>query len=197
MKAQKLTFMAVLVAITVIFALTPLGYLTVPPIIISFMCIPVVVGTLLLGLRFGLFLGLLFGASSFFLALTSDVLGQFLLGVNVPLTIAVIFLPRLLIPVSVHYVSKVRLFESKRYLDYAVSAFAGSLTNTVGFLGLLYGLFGSSLIGSGLFGPLPEGVLGVIAGVGIANGLPEAGAALLLCPPIVMALKKIVKMKKV
>ena len=64
-KTRKLVQMAILIAIMLIMAFTPLGYLKVGMIEISFMTIPVVIGAILLGPAAGATLGGVFGLTSF------------------------------------------------------------------------------------------------------------------------------------
>ena len=64
-KTRRLVQLAILVAIMLILAFTPLGYLKVGAIEITFMTIPVVIGAILLGPPAGAFLGGVFGLTSF------------------------------------------------------------------------------------------------------------------------------------
>lgn len=64
-KTRKLVQMAILIAVMLILAFTPLGYLKVGAIEITFMTIPVVVGAIILGPAAGAVLGGVFGLTSF------------------------------------------------------------------------------------------------------------------------------------
>ena len=64
-KTRRLVQMSILIAIMLILAFTPLGYLKVGAIDITFMTIPVVVGAILLGPASGAVLGGVFGLTSF------------------------------------------------------------------------------------------------------------------------------------
>lgn len=64
-KTRKLVQMAILIAVMLILAFTPLGYLKVGAIEITFMTIPVVVGAIILGPTAGAVLGGVFGLTSF------------------------------------------------------------------------------------------------------------------------------------
>ncbi len=61
----KMVQMAILVAIMLIFAYTPLGYLKAGPIEITFMVLPVAIGAIILGPAVGAILGGIFGVTSF------------------------------------------------------------------------------------------------------------------------------------
>ena len=74
MKKQKniryLTELSLLVAITLVMAYTPLGYLKTPVLNLSFLTVPVAIGAMLLGPAAGAILGLVFGLTSFAEAFT-------------------------------------------------------------------------------------------------------------------------------
>lgn len=61
---KKLTRMALIIALLAILAFTPLGFIMVPPVAITIMHIPVIVGSILLGPVYGGILGLSFGIMS-------------------------------------------------------------------------------------------------------------------------------------
>ena len=88
---------------------------------------------------------------------------------------------RLLIPVTVWLIDKA--FKKHVVAGNIVSSAAGSLTNTVFYLGLMLLFYVMAGIDSAT-------VLGVIAGVGALNGSLEAIACMVVCPPVVYALRK-------
>ncbi|MDY3274271.1 MAG: ECF transporter S component, partial [Agathobacter sp.] len=59
-----MTELALLTAIVILMAYTPLGYLKVGAVSITFIVVPVAVGAVLLGVKAGAFLGLVFGLTS-------------------------------------------------------------------------------------------------------------------------------------
>ena len=63
-KTLEMVQLAVLIAIMLILAFTPLGYLRIGPLAISLMTIPVVIGAMILGPAGGAVLGLVFGLTS-------------------------------------------------------------------------------------------------------------------------------------
>ena len=67
--------LAVLIAIMLILAFTPLGYLRIGPLAISLMTIPVVIGAMILGPAGGAVLGLVFGLTSFYQCFAGDPFG--------------------------------------------------------------------------------------------------------------------------
>ena len=75
--------LAMMIAIIILMAFTPLGYLRTPGLSITFLTIPVAVGAIILGPRGGAICGLAFGATSFYMALTgSSSFAAMLLSIN-------------------------------------------------------------------------------------------------------------------
>ena len=72
-KSIRFTTLSLLVALLVILAFTPLGFISIPPISITILHIPVIIGSILLGPVCGGILGLTFGLLSIFKATTSAV----------------------------------------------------------------------------------------------------------------------------
>ncbi|MGI6668334.1 MAG: hypothetical protein ACOX4M_02530 [Acetivibrionales bacterium] len=73
-------------------------------------------------------------------------------------------------------------------LDTVVAAVAGTLTNTVLVLGLIYLIYAESFVRA--LG-LDTGLAGkTILGIGITNGIPESIIAILIVTAVVSALKK-------
>ena len=70
--------LAVLIAIMLILAFTPLGYLRIGPLAISLMTVPVVIGAMILGPAGGAVLGLVFGLTSFYQCFAGDPFGAFM-----------------------------------------------------------------------------------------------------------------------
>jgi len=208
-KTRKLAITALLVVLTFVLGLTPVGYFPnpiLPVLSLTLMCLPVIIGTITEGLKTGLVLGFVFGLTSFLKALgvtlAPDALGTLILSISVIKTMIVIFIPRLLIPVITWLVYKAIARETKRSQRFAagVAAFAGSVTNTVCFLGALYLLFlpqvadiAGSLSGMSAvtgFDITANTLFGLYAFLAGVNGLPEAVVAVLLCVPIVWAVQK-------
>lgn len=66
----RMTQLALLIAIELIMAVTPLGYIMIPPISATLMHIPVIVGALVMGPKAGAALGTVFGLTSLWKAST-------------------------------------------------------------------------------------------------------------------------------
>lgn len=196
-KTRKLAVVSLLAAITFLLGLTPVGYIPIPPVSMTLLCLPVIIGTITEGLVAGLILSLVFGVTSFFkaigLTIVADQLGMYVLQISVLKTLVMIFIPRLIIPITTWLMYKAipKRSNSGQKVATGIAAFTGSITNTVFFLGALYLLFLPEIdkIATG-FETTPDLLLGVLVGLGAINGLPEAAVAVILCIPIVWALTK-------
>ncbi len=134
-RTLRMAQLAILVAITLIFAFTPLGYLKVGIIEITFMCIPVAVGAMALGPAAGAILGAVFGITSFIQCFGMSAFGVFMLGLNPVLTCIMCIIPRILcgwlsglIFKALHKVDRTRL------VSYFVGGLSTALLNTLFFI---------------------------------------------------------------
>ncbi len=167
---------ALLTAIIVLMAFTPLGYLRMPGLEISFIQIPVAVGAILLGPGTGLFLGAVFGITSFFQCFGFSAFGAALLVINPWLTAVVCLVPRVLMGwlcgLLFRALSRV---DKTRLLSFGAASLSAALLNTVFFTAAVLLLFGSTDYIHQLQQTLgATGILTfVVAFVGL-NGLVEA-----------------------
>ena len=182
-KMKDFVLLALFVALIALLGFTPLGLIPLGFINVTILCVPVIVGTLYMGRRNGLVLGLAFGTVSFISALIRpSALVATLMGAS-PLLVAVMsVLPRLMVPVTASGVY--HLFREKNEnLAVSLGAVCGSVTNTVLYLGLM-------LLFYILCGLDTAGVLSLIAGVAVIAGTCEAIAAAILCTPVLAALRR-------
>lgn len=183
-KTKRFTLTALLVALIFLLGLTPLGLIPLGFIYVTILALPVIIGTLVLGLNIGLLLGLAFGGISTFKLLTapSSLAGN-LLGASPALAIAMCIVPRLLVPLASHLVyHRLKAGRAERFAAMAAGA-AGSLTNTVFYLGLM-------LLFYQLAGLDSAAVISLIIGTGVIAGSMEAVVSAVLVPPIEFALRK-------
>ena len=178
---------ALFIALILLLGLTPVGMIPLGFINISILGVPVVIGTLILGLKTGLLLGACFGTisalSAFGIYGTPSALAGTLVAANPVLAAIMCYAPRLLVPVVACCVHKVISGKGKGKLAITASAVAGSLTNTVFYLGpmlLFYIIMGIN----------SERVLTLIGGTGLIAGSLEAVANALITTPVVLALRK-------
>lgn len=180
-QTKHLALLGLFSALILLLGLTPVGMIPLGFINLTTLHIPVVVGTLVLGLSDGLVLGAFFGAVSLYKALTSTTaLVAPLLGQSILLVIAMCFVPRLLVPLVTDLVC--RLLKGKKACV-TVSAVCGSLTNTVMYLGMM-------LVFYVMCGIDAAAVLALIGGTGLLGGTGEAVLCGILTTPIVAALKR-------
>jgi uncharacterized membrane protein len=191
-KLRKLTAAALMVALTLILGLTPFGFLRIPftTIDITLMCIPVIIGTVILGWRVGLLLGLVFGLTSLYSALTAPSPMVVVL-MKYPLAIyPAIFIPRLLIPLTTWGMYKTTA-KLPKPVGIGITTAIGSLTNTVLFLGMVFFL-GAAPLATNY--NITTGAVGAMLALVVAtNGLPEMAVAIIVCVPVILALKHVIK----
>lgn len=88
-------------------------------------------------------------------------------------------------------VVKFKHSNKEQVLSIGTASILGTLTNTVGVLGLVYLIYAEKF--ATVIGQSPDMAGKIIVGIGIANGIPEALISTLITIPVVMA---ILKMKK-
>lgn len=81
-KIRKMVILAMLTAVIILMTFTPLGYLKLPFVEISFLMLPVALGAILLGPVAGAILGTVFGITSFIQCFGASALGAMLLSIN-------------------------------------------------------------------------------------------------------------------
>ena len=188
----RLVLTALFVALVILFGLTPVGLIPVGFINVTLLCIPVIVGTLILGLKTGLLLGACFGLVSFLslLGLSLTRPAQWaaeLFAANGFLAAVMCFVPRLAVPAvawGVYKLAAKKEERSRRALPFAAAA--GSIANTILYLGMM--LLFRVLCGLGA-----SAVLGLITGTGAIAGVSEAVVAAVIVTPVVAAIWKIQK----
>ena len=93
---------ALLLGLILLFGLTPLGMWNFGVVYITLLCVPVIIGTLALGLRWGLLLAFGFGTVSLITGLRSPSgLVAPILSANVIWVIILCYVPRLIVPVKI------------------------------------------------------------------------------------------------
>lgn len=190
LKTRTLVQLALLTAIELIMAFTPLGYLKVGALSISFLMVPVVIGAIIMGPAAGAFLGGVFGLTSFIQCFGMDAFGTMLMGISplytfitcIPSRVLAGWIPGLLF-------KALDKIDSKKYAAYAVSSVSGALLNTVFFVGFLVLFFHKTLMELGM----GDTILAVIASLVTINAVVEAIVCLVAGTAIVKALSVILK----
>lgn len=193
--------LALLTAIEILFAFTPLGYLKITPAIGATLAhIPVIVAAIVLGKVAGLYMGGLFGLLSFitftFLYPADPMAPAFtpfaenaILGKSW-LSLVIVFLPRILLGLitAIIYQWLEKVFKHKNTpIAATLSAIIGTLLHTLMVLTLIYIIFGSVYNADG-----SKYISFIIAWAGV-NCLCEIGVAAVVSASLVVPLKKILK----
>ncbi|NLK69638.1 MAG: ECF transporter S component [Clostridiaceae bacterium] len=190
---RKIAVTGILSALSIVLNFTTLGFIMIPglSIQVTLMHIPVIIGAILEGPAAGAFIGLVFGLSSFYTAFTSPMPTAF--AFRNPL---VSVLPRILIGIVAYYVyywlSKV-MGKKRDAISIGTSAVLATTTNTLGVLGTIYIIYAKKYISAliTLLG-LPETTSpAYIFLSAVPNYIAEIVASILLCIPIVLAVRKI------
>lgn len=188
-KIYKLTLTAMLTALIFVMAFTPIGYLKIGAVSITFITIPVVIGAIVGGPSVGTVLGLMFGATSFIQCFGTDAFGMALLGESPVYTAIMCFVPRILMGFFCGLIYKA--FSKKNYLKAgtAVTSFCGGFINTVLFVGFLILLF----YNTPAVQALGTSVIAVITTLVTANAVIEWIACTVIGSAVSIALNKALK----
>ena len=199
MKAKKhdtrwMVSVALMAAIVIVLANTPLGMIQLPIIKATTVHIPVILGAILLGPGAGAILGAIFGICSLVSntmapTLLSFAFSPFLSTTGIPGALKAIWISvgcRILIGVVAGWLwvlfTKIKL---NQFIALPIVGFVGSMVNTVTVMGSIYFLFAQQ------YAEAKEvaltAVFGLVMGTVTASGIPEAIEAAIL----VLALGKV------
>lgn len=183
---KKLTFLALMLAITIIFDLTPLGAIPLGPISATILHIPTVITGIILGPVAGFIMGTLLGIISLLHALTRPVTVLDPLFIN-PL---VSVLPRMFIGLVSYYVYKALNKITNTGLASLIAGAIGSITNTVLVFLMLYIVYAQRIVKE-----LGMGFKALLSSVVITNAIAEALVSAIITSAIFLAYKKYRKVK--
>ncbi len=178
---------AILTSLIVLMAFTPIGYLPLGPVKMTFIMVPVAVGAITLGEKSGAFLGLVFGITSFIQCFGLDLFGTTLFGINPVYTFIMCIVPRVLMGYLCGVIYKF-IARKKKKFALIFASFMAPILNTLFFMSLLMIFFGESDYIMGIRGGadlLPF----LVAFVGL-NGVMEVVTTTVIAPPIASAVKK-------
>ena len=196
------TLLGVLLAIEIILAVTPIGFIPLGFTKATTVHIPVIIGAIFLGPVGGFILGSAFGILSIIMntvspALTSFVFSPFITvgGTSGNLwSIVVALVPRMMIGITAYYSYKwVKKWNDKGIIAYAISGIVGSLTNTILVMGGIYLFFGQQYAAAKEVAF--EALFGVIIGIIGMNGIPEAIVAAIIVATLCKVLKSVFRTK--
>lgn len=195
-KYRDFVLLALFTAIVFVLGLTPLGMVPLGLIKATTLHIPVIIGCLLLGPRYGAVLGFMFGLVSFLSNTMSPAVLSFAFTPLVPvpgtpngspLSLIICFVPRILVGVVPWFVYRglqKLMKESSRgeVLSMAIAGAVGAVLNTALVMSLIYFLFRDAY--ASLKGVPVEAVAGLVLGVVGTNGVAETALAAVLTPAI-------------
>ena len=187
-----MTGTAMMIAVTLVLGSTPLGLIRTPILTATTLHIPVIIATLVLGLKAGMITGLVFGVQSLLSNLTStSFFGPFFVN---PL---VSVLPRILFPVCVYGVACcVNTLVKRRFAACIAASALGTAAHTAMVMGMIYLLNGQKIeMMLNAHAGVPEAIASRGVGMGMAtlavvNGVPEMIVAAVIAPIVTLALDK-------
>lgn len=197
---RYLVCVALMAAIVIVLANTPLGMIQLPIIKATTVHIPVIIGAILLGPLAGGILGGVFGICSMVSntmvpSLLSFAFSPFLSTTGIAGVLKALWISigcRILIGVLAGWLWKLfRKLKTENLITLAVTGFVGSMVNTVFVMGSIYLLFAQQYADAKEVGI--TAVWGLIMGTVTASGIPEAIAAAVLVAAIGTALLKFMK----
>lgn len=199
---RELTLTALFAAILLLMAFTPLGLIDLPLIKATILHVPVVIGSVVLGPKRGAGLGALFGLVSLWKNTMAPSLLSFAFSPFVPLpgsargslwALVICFVPRILTGVAPWFVfmGTSKLARGRtwgRGAGYVLAGAVGAVVNTALVMGTMGLVLGEAFaVAQGI----PQGLVGgAVWGIVLANGVPEALAAAVLCGAVCMGLDR-------
>ena len=185
-----LTELALLTAVVILMAYTPLGYLKIGAMEITFIVVPVAIGGVLLGVKAGAFLGLVFGLTSFVQCFGMSPFGTLLFGVNPFATAVCCIVPRVLVGIipALVYQGMAKVCK-KRAINIAVACVLAPISNTILYLGGLVIFFQKNVTEA--YGYTGKGGIiffGWLLALVAVNALLEAASSLVIGSAICNAL---------
>ncbi len=179
---------AILTAIIILMAFTPIGYIKTAGLEITLIMIPVAVGAILMGPGTGALLGTIFGITSFIQCFGFSAFGAVLLELNPVYTFILTIVPRVLMGWLVGLIFRaLHRIDKTNFISFAVASLSGAVLNTVLFIGGLFLLFGNTEFIRG-WGPTWPAIFAIIAGT---NALLEAAISLVAGTAVTKALYRI------
>ena len=170
-----------------------LGFIPTPVAGIVIIQVPVILASYFLGYKGGMFFGLVFGITSIINCfIQPDVFAAIIMNAGgiktIGLMIICLVIPRVLIGLTTRATyDLIYRFDKTRLLSMGLSAFIGTLTNTVFFLGAFY-LFAREACMTGFGAATEKALFDMMLGVVTFNGVIEAVTSVVLCTAIGQAL---------
>ena len=193
-----LTSVALMAAIVILLANTPLGMIQLPIVKATTVHIPVIIGAILLGPTAGAILGGVFGVCSLISntmapTLLSFAFSPFMSMTGISGALKAIWISvgcRIMIGLISGWIWMIfKKFKANHIISLPITGFIGSMVNTVFVMGSIYYLLAAEYAQVKNVGV--EAVFGLVMGTVLASGIPEAIAAAVLVTVIGKVLLKI------
>lgn len=140
-KIKRLVVAGLITAIIILMGFTPLGYIKIAVIEVTFLMIPVVIGASVLGMEWGTIFGFIFGITSFFQCFGYSPFGTALFAINPFYTFLLCVIPRTLMGFLAGLIFKATSkIDKTKIISFIVTSLSGALLNTF-FFTLLFILF--------------------------------------------------------
>ena len=188
---SQLVLIGLIAAILLLMAYTPLGYLNIGPLAITFNVIPVAIAAITLGPSGGAAAGAIFGMTSFLQCIGiggTSAMGAILFDINPFFAFVQRFVPRVLDGFLLGYIFRASRKLTNTSIACLVTGFSSAFLNTAFFMTALVLLFGNSQYVQELIGG-QNVIVFICCFVGI-NAVCEMAASTVLTGAIAMALHK-------
>lgn len=188
---SQLVLLGLMTAILLLMAYTPLGYLNIGPLAITFNVIPVAVAAITLGPAGGAIVGSVFGLTSFLQCIGvggTSAMGAVLFGINPILAFIQRFIPRMLDGLLLGYIFRGVRKVSNTPAACFVTGFFSAFLNTALFMSLLVLLFGNTEYMQTLMGG--KNVIAFICGFVGINAVCEMISSTIITGAVGLALYK-------
>lgn len=191
----NLTVTAALAAIIVVMTFTPIGYLNIGIVEITFLTIPVAIGAIICGPAHGAVLGGVFGLTSFMQCFgigRPSVFGATLLSINPFFTAVLLFVPRILAGLFAGLIFKA--FKNKNStFAYAITSLSTGVINTLLFVSTLLICFSAQSLSVLHLG---DSLLEIMSALITVNAVIEWAACLIVGMAVSKALSAVLKNKR-
>lgn len=202
-KVMDMSLAGIFTAIIIAMSVVPfLGYIPLGFMNATIIHVPVIIGAILLGPKYGAYLGLVFGMTSLIKATLTPTVTSFVFSPFVTIggysgnmwSVVIAIVPRVMIGVVAYYVYELVMkvahgMKGSQTVALWIAGIAGAMTNTLLVMNGIYIFFGNSYVAAS--NKAVERVYDVILGIIVSFGIPEAIVAGILTAAIVKVLFKI------
>ena len=188
---SQLTILGLMSGILFLMAYTPLGYLNIGPLAVTFNVIPVAICAVVLGPTGGAVAGAVFGLTSFLHAMGiggTSALGAALFQINPFLSAVQCFVPRILDGLLIGFIYRGMRKKTNVYASCAVTGFFSAFLNTLFFMTALVVMFGNTEVIQNLMGGRNV-IIGCCMMVGV-NAISEMVSSTIITAAVGTALSK-------